>query len=274
MPLLNNNSWNCPLNDAQIALMSSGQGLFETLLYERQTLWFWERHQNRFFHSLRKFGIENGQISLGPFIIRQLNKSPLKGTLRVKLICLFPFDNPPARISESDLILLVEPVTSAVRHPEPLALKTIAAPLSAQNELTGHKTLAYTYFNYGRRLARQAGFDEAIFVNRDRELQETSYSNIFAIRGEEVCTPPLSAGILPGTVRGLLVEHCAVQEKVIRLSDIKTYDFFFLSSSLRELHAVRSIDGYQSHIPAPDVFNRLNTRWQEIRNAYHQQKLE
>jgi len=57
-----------------------------------------------------------------------------------------------------------------------------------------------------RRVARAAGADEALFTDATGRYLEGTVSNLFFVDPEgRLCTPPLTAGVLPGITRGLLL---------------------------------------------------------------------
>jgi branched-chain amino acid aminotransferase len=49
--------------------------------------------------------------------------------------------------------------------------------------------------------ARRAGFDDAILLNQDGHVSEGSVMNVFIVRGNTLCTPPVTANILEGITR-------------------------------------------------------------------------
>ena len=53
--------------------------------------------------------------------------------------------------------------------------------------------------------AERLGTDEVIYLNERGELAEGSRTTIFIERDGELLTPPLSAGLLPGTLRAELL---------------------------------------------------------------------
>ena len=57
--------------------------------------------------------------------------------------------------------------------------------------------------------ALRHGSDEALMHNQAGELVECSQSNFFVVRGGEVLTPPLAAGLLPGITRAYVLELAA-----------------------------------------------------------------
>ncbi len=53
--------------------------------------------------------------------------------------------------------------------------------------------------------AAERGADEALLLNERGELAEASGANVFWVRGGALFTPPVEAGILPGTTRGAVL---------------------------------------------------------------------
>jgi branched-chain amino acid aminotransferase len=57
-----------------------------------------------------------------------------------------------------------------------------------------------------KRVARAAGFDEALILNERGILTEGSSSNIFLVDKKVLSTPSLECGVLPGITRGVVLE--------------------------------------------------------------------
>lgn len=98
------------------------------------------------------------------------------------------------------------------------------------------------------REARARGAFEAVLLNLAGEVAEGSSSNLFLARGGGLRTPPLSAGILPGVTRGLVLEIArslglAAEEGTLRAVDLLAADEVFITSTLKEVMPVRSVDG-------------------------------
>lgn len=81
--------------------------------------------------------------------------------------------------------------------------------------------------------ARAHGFDDAIIFNKANNVTETGLSNLAFLFDGTWCTPPISAGILPGTMRSLAIEKCDVQVRNIHITEVPQADEIFLLSSLK-----------------------------------------
>jgi branched-chain amino acid aminotransferase len=95
--------------------------------------------------------------------------------------------------------------------------------------------------------AQQRGLDEVILLNERGEVAECTSANIFVARGNQVWTPPLSSGCLPGVTRDLLLNEVrapgfTVGEKVLMPADLEAADEVFITSTTRELLPVLEIE--------------------------------
>lgn len=121
-----------------------------------------------------------------------------------------------------------------------LSLRAVAgAPASL---LAGAKTTSYDQAFAARRAVERAGADDALFVAGGIVL-ETSTANIWWRRGEQVFTPAVQAGVLPGVTRGLVLELSDAQEGGFPVSELAGAAEAFTTSSIREVMPVVSLDG-------------------------------
>lgn len=75
--------------------------------------------------------------------------------------------------------------------------------------------------------------DEVILRNERGELTETSTGNLVLERGGRRFTPPVSAGLLPGTFRAHLLEAGELEEAVLTLRDLGSAERIWQVSSVR-----------------------------------------
>jgi len=104
----------------------------------------------------------------------------------------------------------------------------------------GHKVLPYTPLLEARESARQEGAIEVIFHAADGALLEGSASNVFVVVGGRLRTPPLSRRILPGVVRGAVLEQAGrlgleAAERDVWIRDLARAQEAFLTGSLMEV---------------------------------------
>lgn len=102
----------------------------------------------------------------------------------------------------------------------------------SRNPLLRHKTTRRAlYEDELARAMREQGADEVLFLNERDELCESARCNLFAPQGGRLLTPPLSSGLLPGTLRASLLAQGRATEAVLRLADLP--ETFWLGNSVR-----------------------------------------
>lgn len=131
---------------------------------------------------------------------------------------------------------------------EPISCDTVwraalARPrFSSADPLLRHKTTRRALYEDAlAEAARRCGADEVLFLNERGELCEAARCSLFAPRGEILLTPPLSCGLLPGTLRAALIAQGRARESILRLEDIAKSEFF-LGNSVRGLVRARLVE--------------------------------
>jgi len=122
----------------------------------------------------------------------------------------------------------------------------------SDNVFLYHKTtMRALYDNEHARVSAEFGADEVLFINERGELTEGSRTNIFMQFGNVLLTPPLKSGLLPGTLRGDLIERGQVKEAILYLDDIDKAGAIFLGNSVRGL-----VPATQINLPIRQVAGR------------------
>jgi len=97
------------------------------------------------------------------------------------------------------------------------------------------------------REAHARGGEEPILLNHEGQVAEGASTNVFVVRHGTLLTPPLSAGILGGITREVVLELAAAQEMPAREEAFGPpaligADEAFLSSTTREIMPIRQVD--------------------------------
>jgi branched-chain amino acid aminotransferase len=127
-------------------------------------------------------------------------------------------------------------IVSAVRRNHPLALDPALKCCNLLNNALAMQE------------ARERGALEPIMLNHDGDVAEGAGSNVFLVKDGVLVTPPLSAGILAGVTRAVVLERAAalgvpLREAVVDVPELLAADEVFITSSLKELVPVRTVDG-------------------------------
>jgi len=88
--------------------------------------------------------------------------------------------------------------------------------------------------------ARAAGAHEAVLVDGLGRVTEGASSNVFAVLGGRIATPPPAAGILEGVTRGLVLALAReagmpAEERPLSASELEASDEVFITSTVREV---------------------------------------
>ena len=127
----------------------------------------------------------------------------------------------------------------------PIALA--ASPVDSSNRFLYHKTTNRKV--YEDAVAACAGFEDVLLYNERGEVTESTIANLVIETDGMLVTPPISCGLLPGTLRAHLLEEGKIREKVITIQEIIDASGCYLVNSVRGFQPV-SID-YKSVGPCP-----------------------
>jgi para-aminobenzoate synthetase / 4-amino-4-deoxychorismate lyase len=96
----------------------------------------------------------------------------------------------------------------------------------------------------------EADFGEVVplILVADDEVLEAGRANLFLVADGALATPPADGRILPGTARASTLDLAAdlgipAAERGLHLEDLRRADDLFLTSSLRGIRPVRTLDG-------------------------------
>lgn len=123
-----------------------------------------------------------------------------------------------------------------------------------------------------RQEAVEAGAVEAVLI-RDGLAVEGAASNLFAVQGEVLITPPNGPSLLPGVTRDLVLELArgaglAVREQDVPERLLRTCAELLLTSSTKEILPVTRLDGAPVGGGRPGgVFRRLHGLYQDYKAA-------
>lgn len=129
--------------------------------------------------------------------------------------------------------------------PEPngILLAAVAAEQAdAGDPFLRHKITRREIYERAFAAADAAGCGEAVFLNRQGFVTESTRGNVFLARDGILLTPPLEHGLLPGVLRRELIEAGAAREAPLRLADLAGAESWFVGNSLRGLRPARLCD--------------------------------
>jgi branched-chain amino acid aminotransferase len=236
------------LSPGQVGLLS-GWGVFSTLKVQQGMPFAFERHWARMSRDARAIHVE---LPSNPERVRRKLLELIEAnqaqdsTLRVVVVRNGGgMWEGPSNGRQSDLIAL----TAATKEWESgVKLACVPNARYSASEFSGVKILSWAMNLTWLECAHERGFHEALLLNERGEVAECSSANIFAAWGNQVWTPPLSSGCLPGITREVLLNEIRVPgieigEKPLTRAEIETADEVFVTSTTRNLLPVAEIEG-------------------------------
>ena len=217
-----------------------GYGLFETLrVYPEGHIFDLQRHLERLFASCADLKIEPGLSleELAGAVGEYVAQAGLKeGALRLTVTKGDASRGVPPAIFFSS-----RPTTySPLNYEEGFTAVISPVRKNQASPLVYHKTLNYLDNLLALEEARQAGAQEALFLNHKLQLTEGTISNLFFVTNGILHTPAVACGLLAGITRQRVIDlaaalgyHVMAGEYV--LTDLLAANEAFLTNSLMEV---------------------------------------
>jgi len=213
-----------------------GLGLYETLKLVDGVPVFFDEHADRLERGVAELGLEPrfGRAELAAQICGLAAANGTPNACRV-LLTAGPPAGPPTLFIEAELRAFAPPPLDVITFEG----VRVSAQLKAM-------TVMQSYL--AQRAAQQAGVHDAILVDEQGRIFEGATSNMFLVRGGGLVTPPAEGAILPGVLRARIEELATadgvpVVEAYVRLADLRPDDGMLLTSSVRGIVAVGTVDG-------------------------------
>jgi branched-chain amino acid aminotransferase len=255
------------LAPSQVGLLS-GWGVFTTLKIAEGVPFAWERHWARIARdaAAMRVPLPGNPEALHARLLELIEANrAYNSTLRLAIIRNGGgmWANPrPER--PCDVIALT---ADSKDWGEGVKLAYQANARHAAGPFSGCKILSWAMNLTWLENAQARGFDEVILLNEHDQVAECTSANIFAAKGNEVWTPPLNSGCLPGITREVLLGEIRVPgielvEKPLTPADLESADEVFITSTTRDLLPVFEIEGKriargeQTRQPLQEAFSK------------------
>jgi branched-chain amino acid aminotransferase len=136
--------------------------------------------------------------------------------------------------------------------------------ISAGDPLAAFKTTSKILHVLARAEAVERGADEALLLNTNGEVAESTSGNLFWVHDDTICTVP-AIGILPGITRAVVLEICQMlgiqtNQRAIKPDELKNRAGIFITQSALGIVPAVSFDSTPV-MPSPLV--------DQIAKAYH-----
>lgn len=225
-----------------------GDGLFETIRCRGNTPLWLDRHLARLQNGADVLGVDIDARFVGLKAAEAVEKSRfLDARLRITITRGEMGSDWRSLSSPSGPNIIIELSNLNPRKPLPVTLTTVLIRRDEKSPLSQVKSLNYLPSILAAAEARKNGFDDGLLLNTIGEVAEASSSNIFAVFGNRMVTPPVECGALPGITREIILEisqkrGLEVIEKGVLAEELKDADEVFLTNSIKGVIPVRRID--------------------------------
>ncbi|HEU4480038.1 MAG TPA: aminodeoxychorismate synthase component I [Pyrinomonadaceae bacterium] len=193
--------------------------LLESLLLDDSRFFLAERHVARMKASAAYFGFRFNEAEIDTALF-SLSRDYCVGRWKVRLL-----SGPSGAVSAQ---------VTRLEDPKPGRLRVALAnqPVSCKDKFLFHKTTNRKL--YDDALAARSDCDDVILWNENGEATESTVANLVIRVGDELLTPPRSAGLLAGVFREELVVNGQIRERSISRDDLAKASELFLINSVRK----------------------------------------
>ena len=132
--------------------------------------------------------------------------------------------------------LVLAPLDELLTYPDGcVGLLLAAERLDPADPLLGHKTTRRRGYDRALHAAIARGAFDVLYANRDGRLAEGARSNVFVRLDGRWYTPPLRDGLLPGVMRGVLLDDPGFDacERSLSIADLERAEAMLVSNALR-----------------------------------------
>ena len=223
-----------------------GEGVFESFRWKGSPPVFLSMHLERMRKGADFLGIPFPPESQVRSRIEDAAETAPGGDLHVKACLLAQGDALyHSRPLGGSLLVSVRP---RLESPDALSLWVCGERRPRQNSLFSHKTLNYLGNIVAKREAVDRGFDEALFLDTDGGVAETSCHNVFWAKGKNLFTPSSECPVLPGVTREIVLRSARRfgYEPVCGnfiLEELISSDYAFLTNAVAGIVYVSGVDG-------------------------------
>lgn len=236
--------------------MQPGDGLFETLKVVGGVPFALTRHVQRMADSATDLGlppldVEQVRVAVLDRLGELRDAGELPEVARLRLL----WTSRPDGGGALDLTTSELPEDAGAAH-----VRTTSWRRNRAGATRGHKGTDYVDNLAALAQTVAGGAGEAIFADTAGMLCEGSGTNVFYVVDDELRTPALTTGCLPGITRGLVLEWFGGREVEEPLDVLGRASEVFLTSSTREVQPVASCEGWTYDAPGP-VTSDVRAMW-------------
>jgi branched-chain amino acid aminotransferase len=206
-----------------------GDGIFETCLVDNCTIYDFSGHLQRLEFGLKNLKIDFDTNDLEEKCYKLIIKNKVKkGILKIQISR--GRGNIGYAPKEKIKPLLI--ITTQNLRPTPKNISLGVSSYRTPSQYLGKTSNALQYV-LTKIEAKENNHFDAIMLDQNKNIAETSSANIFWVKNGEIFTPPISTNIIVGTKRNKLLEISPIKisEKLAVIGELEDADEIFLTNS-------------------------------------------
>lgn len=204
-----------------------GKGIFETILWREKPI-FLNEHIIRLKKGMERIGL-----------------LPLEEEMLSEYLSKLSIKNKGVKITVTPLNIIISEREIPYKEEDYNKGMTLTVSKVKRNStslLSYIKSTCYIENLIEKENGKKAGYDDVLFLNEKGYVTETSCSNIFIVKNNEIFTPKVEDGLLDGIIRRKIIENFKVKEKSITLEELKTSDEVIITNSLMGAMSIKRIE--------------------------------
>jgi branched-subunit amino acid aminotransferase/4-amino-4-deoxychorismate lyase len=226
-----------------------GGGIFETFRVHDGRPFLWERHLERMVLAAAELGFP---VPPSPTTLREGLDATLAANGLTDAVARITVTRGIAggRPTRTGCWIECEPVAGRLwrgtRTGEGAVITSKRA--FAPGVLGAYKTTSRLAYHLAFEEAKALGADETILLTHQGEVLEGSMSNVFLYIDGQVATPSHNTGILPGIMRGFVLQACyelgyRLRTSAIWRDELSIADELFLTNAVQGVVTITSVNG-------------------------------
>lgn len=234
-----------PILTAQNRGFKWGDGLFETMKFHRRKLLLADLHFERLFLSLQLLKIETSseftKDHLLSLVTTLCEQNGCSENARVRLAV---YRN---KANEAEFVIEAIPLKAENNEWQIDGISLCLYPYArkAMDAFSNIKSANFLPYVLAQKHATDNSFDDALVLNAQSLLCDTSKANLFLVKNEQLYTPALHQGCVNGVMRRFIIEEMKkldvrVSQEEVREEDLLQADEVFVTNAIKMIRWVKS----------------------------------
>lgn len=249
-----------------------GYGLFETMLVQKGSIALADYHFERLFKGMKQLHFSIPALWDEAFFIKQITKTVARNKVeslaRVRLqVWNGNGGMYDAETGQAQFIIECFPLAESVIdwNENGLTVGIAADYQKSKDALANLKSCNALIYAAAAQVAKANKWNDALILNTDDHIIESTIANIFWVKDKIIFTPPITQGCIDGVMRRHLLwimelNNQPVIETILTKDILRQADEVFLTNSIRKIKWIKEIGGkFYGNVVAYTLHNQLNS---------------